>query len=331
MLQIWLQHYYKKGLILAVILAFCVIGLGAYTRLTHAGLGCPDWPLCYGRLAVPSQQADLKQMARQFSNQTVEPRKAWHEMTHRYIAGILGLLIICILIGGAFWRWPADRPVKMLCALGILLAFQIVLGMWTVTWKLMPIVVMGHLLGGMGLFGLLILLWRTACLSPSLLHMGKDPFKHWCLLGVILVGVQIILGGWVSANYAALACVDFPTCHGQWFPLMHGVAFNPLASFKLNYEGGVLDQASRISIHMAHRYGAFLVACYIIWLCVQLWRRARLAVRRSVVICILILALQLVLGIMNVWLHLPLLNAVLHNLGAACLWAVVLSLYHDCS
>lgn len=312
--------------LVAMILAFFVVMLGAYTRLTNAGLGCPDWPGCYGHMVVPVSgvaQDDLLQ--NQYSAMPLESRKAWTEMIHRYVAGTLVLLIVGInLCARRYQPQGAPRGVPLML-LG-LIGFQAALGMWTVTLKLLPIVVMGHLLGGLLLFGGLVYL-------NLLLHATK-PHKHgsrwyvWLNIAIAIVFCQIALGGWVSANYAGLACIGFPQCNGHWLPSMTWQhSFQLWSTIGTNYQGGILDSTSRVTIQMMHRFGATVTLIYLTSLMICLLRSMQSkAVHCVMGVIFVCMTLQIALGIANVMYLLPLWVAVAHNGVAALLFASILSL-----
>ena len=204
----------------ALVLTFVVVVLGAYVRLSHAGLGCPDWPGCYGRLLDVPDRADQIAVANAaYPHRPVEPAKAWKEMIHRYCAGALGLLILALAALAWRNRRQSDQPVALPLALLGLVTFQSVLGMWTVTWQLKPLIVMAHLLGGLTTLGLLA--WLVLCQRQGGGAGATDEnraLRPLALLGLMLLAGQIALGGWTSANYAALACPDFPTCQAHWWP-----------------------------------------------------------------------------------------------------------------
>ena len=236
---------------LALILCFVVVVLGAWVRLTDAGLGCPDWPGCYGQILVPDDPAAAADYDR-----PLETGKAWREMIHRYAASALGLLIV--ILAFLAWRNRVDprQPFALPLALTGLVIFQGMLGMWTVTLLLKPVIVMAHLLGGMTTLALLFWLNRPVPTGPS--HPGLRIFAAF---GLAVLAVQIALGGWVSTNYAALACPDFPTCQTQWWPSMDfATGFTPWHGLGIDYEGGILDNASRVAIHVTHRIGAVVAS-----------------------------------------------------------------------
>lgn len=303
------------GLALATaVLALVVVGLGAYVRLSDAGLGCPDWPGCYGHL-TPHHAADAIAAAHaQAPEGPVSPAKAWKEMVHRYLASALGLAIMAI----AWLAWRRERGVNRAVGLGLagLVVFQGLLGMWTVTLLLRPVVVSAHLLGGMATLALLV--WLVARLGRGQVTAMPSLPKVAAGLALGLVAIQIALGGWVSTNYAALACTDFPTCHGSWWP-----AADWRQGFQLRRELGVDIQGQAMSLealtamHWAHRLGALLATVGVGWLSVCLWKQ--LAWRWWGVGLLGLLALQVLLGLANVLAGLPLPVAVAHNLGAALL------------
>lgn len=321
----------RRLALFAVGFAGVVVVLGAWTRLSDAGLGCPDWPGCYGFLAVPQSEAAQALAASRFPDAPVEAAKAWWEMIHRYFAGTLGLLILG-LSALAFrarrrWRQYPDRHQRLPLGLPLLLLALVIcqgaFGAWTVTLKLWPQVVTAHLLGG---FATLSLLWL---LSLRLGVAGEvrlpAAVRGHAALALVLVVAQIALGGWVSSNYAALACSDFPTCHGAWIPTMDlGAGFDFAQQVGPNYLGGQLDSEARVAIHFAHRVGGLLVALVVGALAWRLWRAGS-----AVGLALFgVLGLQLLLGVANILLLLPLWNATLHNaVGALLLLCLVLVNY----
>lgn len=313
---------------LALFLALFVVMLGAYTRLTDAGLGCPDWPGCYGQMVLPSAQPDLQQAQTHFPDVPIESKKAWTEMAHRYAAGTLGILILLIAAGVLIRRIQGQRlPWHLPLGLVILLFFQATLGMWTVTLKLLPVVVMGHLLGGMLI---------VACLSRFRLQIagvgGKDlpQWRPWLYLGVLIVFCQIALGGWVSSNYAGISCIGFPTCNGQWFPKLHFMqGFNLFAPVGFNYQGGLLDNEVRVTIQMIHRMGAVVTAVYLLVLSgLILYRSHFNRLKLAALVLAYLVLVQFILGMMNVIYLLPLKVAVAHNGVAALLLSTIFSMLH---
>lgn len=308
----------------ATALALLVVLLGAYTRLTHAGLGCPDWPGCYGFIGVPQSAEQLAHAEQHYPQTPVEAHKGWNEMVHRYFAGSLGLLILALAIQALRRRREPGQPLKLPLLLLGLVTLQAAFGMWTVTLKLWPQVVTAHLLGGFATLSLLLLLTLRLSARWPALPVLSVRLSRLAALGLLLVIGQIALGGWVSSNYAAVACVDLPTCHGQWWPAMDFAnGFHLTQHIGPNYLGGQLDSDARTAIHMTHRLGAVLVTLVLLLLAWQLKRHGQ---ARLAVLLLLALAGQISLGISNVLLQLPLAVAVAHNLGGAVLLLTLVSI-----
>lgn len=302
--------------VLATGLALVVVILGAYTRLTHAGLGCPDWPGCYGFIAVPTSDTQLAHAQLHFPHAPVEADKGWSEMLHRYFAAGLGLTILLLALQAWRTRHHPGQPLRLPLLILVLVVAQAAFGMWTVTLKLWPQVVVTHLLGGFATLSLLMLL--ALRLSGAPIH-GSCPvqLRRLARIGLLLVVSQIALGGWVSANYAAMACTDLPTCQGQWWPdadFANGFHINQ--HIGPNYLGGRLDSEARTAIHLTHRIGALLVLVNLSILARQLSRNG---LKRLAALLMLALIAQLGLGVSNVLLHLPLAVALGHNVGSAAL------------
>lgn len=316
---------------LAAILAFCVIVLGAWVRLSHAGLGCPDWPGCYGQLTWPNASHEVASANQAFPDRPVEAHKAWREMVHRYLAGTLMLLIFAITWKA--WRSPkSKRHLKILTvALLGLIIFQALLGMWTVTLKLKPIIVMAHLLGGMTTFSLILWVMYSSRVQPA--HSVSSAVRRMrpaIITAIVVLSCQIALGGWTSANYAALACPDVPTCHGEWWPDANfKEGFILWREVGVNYEGGVLDLPSRVAVHLAHRIGAVITLVVMLLLAYRSFKVPQL--RTGGRLLLMLVLAQFTLGVMNVVLSLPLLNAVAHNAVAVLLLATLLSLLNKSS
>lgn len=311
--------------IITFLLAFCVAILGAYVRLSDAGLGCPDWPGCYGKLVVTGElQAAATQQAHQ--SRPFHKGKAVKEMAHRYAAGVLGILVLPL----AALSWRLGRRDRTLCGILLcLVAVQALLGMWTVTELLKPLIVVAHLLGGMLILGLLywIILRQMPRKPPAPGAMRR--IDRLALAGLAVLAVQVFSGGWTSANYAALACPEFPACRdGSWWPETDfREGFTVWREGRLDYEGGILDAPARTAIHLTHRLGATLTFLVILYVALRAAGRSEPAVRLNAVILICLLFLQLSLGIANVVLRLPLPVAVAHNSVAALLMLSLLTLY----
>jgi cytochrome c oxidase assembly protein subunit 15 len=355
--------------LLAALFAFCVVMFGAFVRLSNAGLSCPDWPTCYGKVTWPGHAQDIAQANEAFPDRPYETHKAWREQVHRFLAGSLGVMVLAIALVAAWRRRFAvasvalaavfaavgvamymrgehvvssflsalaialplvaaatlDRPGAWKAGVAVLavIVFQAMLGMWTVTLLLKPIVVMGHLLGGLATFALLawaaLRWWRVG--SPDDRYAGlRAPVAF----GIAVLVCQIALGGWTSSNYAALACgTDFPKCLGEWWPPTDfPQAFVLWRGIGVNYEGGVLDMAARSAIQIAHRIGALVTFCYLAWLAHRL---ARAGLRKVGIAVAVVLVAQVLLGIGNVHLGLPLPVATAHNGVAALLLFTLLA------
>ncbi len=316
----------KKLVVFSILLAMVVIVLGAYTRLTDAGLGCPDWPGCYGHLSFSETTKNIETAQQAFPERPFEEHKAWNEMVHRYFASALGFVILIIFIRSLFrkgYNTPKKLPFVLLC----LVCFQGALGMWTVTLNLLPVVVMGHLLGGFTVLSGLFLLYLR--LTPYRIP-GGDPrmryYGFYTVIGLIILTVQIALGGWTSANYAALACTELPVCEGNWFEKLNfsGAFSVPPAD---NYEFGVHPYEDRMTMHIMHRLGAVVTFLYLCWLAIRLYSAAvsRL-IKNLSVLMVSVLGIQVILGVSNVVFSLPIAVAVLHNAVAACLLLVLISI-----
>ncbi|MBX9705407.1 MAG: COX15/CtaA family protein [Gammaproteobacteria bacterium] len=307
------------------LLAFCVILLGAYTRLKDAGLGCPDWPVCYGHLTVPESASAVAQVAQQFPGQTVEPEKAWLEMIHRYAAGTLGLLIFVLGFWGMARYRKLNLPLALPSALILLVIFQAALGMWTVTLKLMPLVVMGHLVGG---FTVISLLWWMTLRSGSVCYANDNPLlpklRLWAGIALAILIAQIILGGWTSTNYAALACPGLPFCYG-WD--QHQWVFSQAFQLWQPFEN--LSQDAKATIQLCHRVGAVLTTGIIGYMGYTILRYTHTRLLSNIALVMLtLLVVQVALGIMNVWLRLPIDVALAHNGCAALLLLSLVTLNH---
>jgi cytochrome c oxidase assembly protein subunit 15 len=355
--------------LLAAIFAFCVVMFGAFVRLSNAGLSCPDWPTCYGKVTWPGHAHDIAQANEAFPDRPYEDHKAWREQVHRFLAGSLGFMVLAIALIAAWRRRMAvgavlvaavfaavgvvlymrgayvvssilsalaialpliaaatlDRPGAWrvgIAALAVII-FQAMLGMWTVTLLVKPIIVTAHLLGGLATFALLAwaaLRWWGVGTRDERFAALRLPVT----IGIVVLVCQITLGGWTSTNYAALACgTDFPKCLGQWWPdTDFHEAFILWRGIGVNYEGGVLDMAARSAIQMAHRIGAGVTFLYLAWLSHKL---ARAGLRKVGIAVAVVLIAQVLLGIGNVHLGLPLPMATAHNGVAALLLFTLLA------
>lgn len=346
----------RRLALLAALACLVLVMLGAFVRLSHAGLGCPDWPTCYGKLTWPTSSVDVASANAAFPERPVEHNKTWPEQVHRHLAATLGLIVLGLsllasaaergrwwvhsvpvvlvlsaigfygqswyglaataaviaelILLHAAWRWRGAARIYALTLAVII--FQALLGKWTVTWQLKPIIVTAHLLGGLTTLSLLCWGWLHVTSKPDRPRAAKPLAAAWLAVGFAALIGQIALGGWVSTNYAALACPDFPTCQAQWWPQTDfKEAFVLWRGIGVDYEGGVLDGAARATIHLTHRIGAIVATLALLWLAWRAWSDALL--RKPVVVMLTALLLQISLGISNVVFGLPLWVATLHN------------------
>ncbi len=308
---------YYWGLLCSA-LALCLMMLGAYTRLSDAGLGCPDWPACYGKW--------LPDAAHELQHSGLALRKAWTEMIHRYVAGLLGFCILGFII--ALFRKKMAVGKSLL--LGLLLVLQALLGMWTVTLKLQPWVVMGHLLGGMSILGLLwTMTANIKCFSARGAIQNTKRMRYVLYTALFMLIAQIILGGLTSAHYAALVCPDFPMCHAHapfywdWHSLFRWNADAPGGAQALSAE-------ARMTLHMLHRIGALctsLLISYAAWCSWQAGRRQQHSILSAMAMVLMLLLIsQIILGMSNVLFILPLGVAVAHHAVAALLLITLITL-----
>jgi len=316
-MNVWFVRLARFG----AVLALAVVMLGAWVRLTDAGLGCPDWPGCYGRLVVPDAATPAHELGAEFTR-PLEAGKAWREMIHRYLASTLGL--VCLALAAIAWRNRRDprQPWRTPVALVALVIFQGLLGMWTVTLLLKPIVVVAHLLGG---FATLVLLFSLGQWRSVRVPAPTFGLRRLGLAAAAALVLQIFLGGWTSANYAALACPDFPTCQTQWWPAIADFdeGFVLWRGLGIDYEGGVLDHPARVAVHFTHRLGAILATALVALLGWRLVREPATRLDGAAVVALLLA--QLSLGVSIVWFGVPLPVAVLHNGVAALLLMAVIN------
>ena len=331
---VWLRHRGASSAqrlraltLLTLFLTFDLVLFGAFTRLTDSGLGCPDWPGCYGSASPVGAHASISAAQQAMPTGPVTHSKAWIEMVHRYLATAVGVLILVL----AVTSWIERRRLSISPGWAWLTLFWVCLqgafGALTVTMKLFPAIVTLHLLGGMVLLALL----RAQSVAYDLgvhghapLTLGR-PVRRALLLVYALLWLQIALGGWVSTNYAVLACDTFPTCQGGWWPPMNlREGFTVWRELGMNADGQPITFAALTGIHYVHRLCAYLVLAALVGLAWQLWSRP--GARSSARWLLALAGLQLATGLSNVVLDWPLLAAVGHTGGAAALVVVMTGL-----
>jgi len=312
--------------IAAALLCLVVVVLGAYVRLSDAGLGCPDWPGCYGHLTPAAAVADVRTAAIPLGGRSLDVGKAWREMTHRYAAGTLGLMIVALAGVGIAGRRARVVPSMLLLALPMVVVLQAVLGMLTVTQQLRPVIVTLHLLFGFTTLSLLWWLVFTLQLRPA--AAGPVAMRRLALIALVVLCLQIAVGAWTSSNYAAIACPDLPTCQGAWWPYADfRSGFVLWRSVGINYEGGVLANAARVAIHLTHRIGALIASLVVLVAAIAaLQTGIDRSTRRAGAYVLAALALQLSIGVLMVLRGFPLGLATAHNAGAALVLLAVLAL-----
>ena len=321
------RNKYRKLVWITAFLTLDLIMFGSFTRLTDSGLGCPDWPGCYGHSNPHAAFEPIRAAETALPSGPVTHMKAWIEMVHRYFAMAVGVLIITLMV----LAWVKRRELKQSpwFATGVLLlvCVQGAFGAFTVTMKLQPVIVVTHLLLGMSLLAALI--WLGARNDPP--HAVAPQAAGMRVAGLaalLLLAVQIFLGGWVSTNYAVLACTDFPLCNGQWVPEMdfaHG--FTLWRQLGMTATGDYISHAALVAIHWVHRCFAFIVLPYLAWFGLRARRMEGL--RRHAGWLLAVLALQLATGLSNIVFDWPLVTAVAHNGGAALLLICLIRLNYN--
>ena len=304
-------------------LTLVVISLGAWVRLTDAGLGCPDWPGCYGLLTTPDTVDELAKAKENYPNASIDVGKAWREMLHRYVAGILGLYVFFITyISIKYSKQNYILPVSI----SILIVIQAIMGMLTVTMLVKPTVVTTHLFFGMLTATLLFI----NGLKYSGLNLLQDKLPVYAISAIVLTWVllviQILLGGWTSTNYASLACTDFPKCLDQWYPkeMVFDKAFNIFNLPDINYEGGFLAYGAKVAVHYIHRVTALVLSIsFLLTLVIILKLKNHAFLKKIISFSLVFFVLQIILGISNVIYSLPLNIAVWHTMNAAILLALL--------
>ncbi|WP_077529899.1 COX15/CtaA family protein [Vreelandella utahensis] len=316
----------RQAALSALVLAAIVIMLGAWTRLVDAGLGCPDWPGCYGHLTVPSGEETITKAQARFPEAPFDASKGWPEMIHRYAAGTLGLVIFGIAVACIRHR-RTGAPAGLAGFAAGFVVLQAAFGAWTVTLSLWPQVVAAHLLGGFTTFCLMFLLFRRLEGRTGSDDLPPEPragvlaLRPWLYAGLFLLVLQIALGAWTAANYAAVACTELPTCQGALWPEMNfAEGFNFFQSVGPNYLGGQLGNEARVAIHQSHRIGALVVLVVLgalFWAVIRKARGSALAGAAGTGLALLLV--QIVLGVLNILLQVPLAIAIAHNAFGAFL------------
>ena len=313
-----------------MMLCLVVIVLGAWVRLTDAGLGCPDWPGCYGHVTPAGAERIEGKIESYSPGWDYDSGKAWREMIHRYAATTLGFIIVLITAIAIAYR--RERPVSVPFAVALLavVVMQGALGAFTVWWLVKPLVVVLHLIGGLTTLSLLTWLWLgmrrvTRVVEPAIgaTHIAVlDGARRAAVVATIIVAFQIMLGGWTSSNYAAVACPDLPKCQTEWWPdgMDFDEAFVLWRGLDINYTGGVLEHPARVAIHFTHRIGAIIATLAVLLAAVLAIRNAPTTlVRRGGQWAVATLGLQLLIAVLMILKAFPLTLAAGHNAGAALL------------
>jgi cytochrome c oxidase assembly protein subunit 15 len=318
--------WFRRAALLGAVLAAIVVVVGAWVRLTNAGLGCPDWPGCYGHVHPADVAAHVGEANSAFPSRPFEYQKALHEMVHRYIAAALVLVIVALAALAFRNRRDPAQPKALPWALVLIVGLQAALGAFTVTRLLQPLIVTLHLAFGMTT---LALLWWLA-LPPEWREFkpAERGVRAFAIAALAVVATQILFGGWTSSNYAAVACPDFPRCQGSWSPAADFPnAFVLWRGFGIDYEGGVLEHAARTAIHLSHRVGAVVTALVLLALVLAAWRRGQGArVRVAAGGLGGAIVLQWLIGMNLIWQGFPLWLGTAHNAGAALVLLATLAL-----
>jgi cytochrome c oxidase assembly protein subunit 15 len=320
----------RRLALLGVLLCLVVIVLGAWVRLTDAGLGCPDWPGCYGHVTPAGAERNEGKIESYSPGWEYDSGKAWREMIHRYAATSLGFIIVLITAIALAYRRERPANIPLAISLLVVVVLQGALGAFTVWWLVKPLVVVLHLIGGLTTLSLLMWMWldmrrRTRVVEPTpraTQIAALDGARRMAVVATVVVAFQIMLGGWTSSNYAAVACPDLPKCQQQWWPegMDFSEAFVLWRGLDINYTGGVLEHPARVAIHFTHRLGAVvatLAVLFAAWLAIR--RAPTVLVSRAGYWAIGALGIQLLIALMMILKAFPLSLAAGHNAGAALL------------
>jgi cytochrome c oxidase assembly protein subunit 15 len=323
--------WFRRAALAATLLCAIVVVVGSWVRLTNAGLGCPDWPGCYGHIH-PAQAAERAAEINAASpDRPFEYQKAINEMVHRYIVGGLGLLVIGLAVFSVVNRRDPAQPRVLPWFVLALLVVQALLGMWTVTLLLKPLIVTLHLLGG--LTTLALLWWMALPPARRELKAAERGLRRLTLAALVVVILQVSLGGWTSTNYAAAACPDFPTCQGSYWPSMDfRNGFILWRGLGIDYEGGILDAPARVAIHYTHRIGAYVTVLVMVLLVAGAWRRGKSNATKGAATAVgIAVALQVAIGINLILQAWPLWLGTAHNAGAALVVLTTVALLRSLS
>jgi cytochrome c oxidase assembly protein subunit 15 len=323
--------WFRRAALVATLLCAIVVVVGAWVRLTNAGLGCPDWPGCYGHVH-PSQAAErADEINAAHPDRPFDYQKAINEMVHRYIVGGLGLLVLGLVGLSVLNRRDPAQPRVLPWVLLALLVVQALLGMWTVTLLLKPLIVTLHLLGG--LLTLSLLWWLALPPARRELKAAERGLRKSAITGMAVLAVQVALGGWTSTNYAAAACPDFPTCQASyWPPMDFRNAFILWRGLGIDYEGGVLNAPARVAIHYMHRLGAYVTTIVLLFVVAGAWRRGQSGATRIAAVAVgIAVLLQVAIGMNLIWKGWPLSLGTAHNAGAVLLVLATVALLRSLS
>ena len=313
------------------ILTLVVISIGAWVRLTYAGLGCPDWPGCYGILGIPDTISELTRAKELYPHAIIDSGKAWREMLHRYLAGTLGIYVF--FISFLTFKYAKHISVYLPISLVLLIITQSLLGMFTVTELVKPTIVTMHLLFGMATASLLLWNGLKVCSNKEIFNKPVNSYILTCTLVLI---IQIILGGWTSTNYASLACTDFPKCAQEWWPsdMNFTEGFTIINLPDVNYETHQIDHKSKLAVHFTHRLGALILTFLFIGLFLYLFKIQNSIILKKIGMVVLIFFIaQVFLGISNILFSLPITIAVMHTVNACILLMSMITLlfYSTCN
>lgn len=310
------QNKFRKLIAVTLFLTFDLVVFGAFTRLTDSGLGCPDWPGCYGQANPFQAHSEIKAAESLMPTGPVTVMKAWIEMIHRYLAMAVGVLLLAIM-SIAWYRRSTQRHSPWLATFMVFLVLlQGAFGAWTVTMKLQPIIVTIHLLLALCLLSLLVWAWSRENELP--VYRGHPRLRKLAALGLGVLLIQVALGGWVSTNYAALACPDYPTCGGDWVPpLDFEHAFTLWRELGKTASGDFIPYSALVTIHWVHRSFAWVLVAILTWVIIDARRDA--ATRTLSKGLFALLSLQIASGMATVYFSWPLSLAMIHNAGATAL------------